>query len=99
MFRRYPLSDVLTPQKNFTVKIDNEEEHDLIVKLGRALAVRERVMILKNVLSASKSLSAIAQELNLPVSSVARHIDVLAEAGLVYLTYKPGLKGHIKFVS
>ena len=93
------MSDVLTPQKNFTVKIDNEEEHDLIVKLGRALAVRERVMILKNVLSASKSLSAIAQELNLPVSSVARHIDVLADAGLVYLTYKPGLKGHIKFVS
>lgn len=93
------MSDVLTPQKNFTVNIDNDDEHDLIVKLGRALAVRERVMILKNLLHSSKSLSSIAQELNIPVSSVSRHIDVLAEAGLIYLTYQPGLKGHIKFVS
>lgn len=93
------MSDILTPQKNFTVNIDNDDEHGLIVKLGRALAVRERVMILKNLLHSSKSLSSIAQELNIPVSSVSRHIDVLAEAGLIYLTYQPGLKGHIKFVS
>lgn len=93
------MSDILTPQKNFTVTIDNDEEHDLIVKLGHALSVKERVMILKNLLHSSKNLSAISQELNIPVSSVSRHIDVLAEAGLVYLTYQPGLKGHIKFVS
>lgn len=78
------MSDILTPQKNFTVTIDNDEEHDLIVKLGHALSVKERVMILKNLLHSSKNLSAISQELNIPVSSVSRHIDVLAEAGLVY---------------
>ena len=55
-------------------------------------------MILKNLLHSSKSLSSIAQELNIPVSSVSRHVDVLAEAGLIYLTYQPGLKGHNKFV-
>ena len=54
------MSDILTPQKNFTVNIDNDDEHGLIVKLGRALAVRERVMILKNLLHSSKSLSSIA---------------------------------------
>lgn len=97
--QRISMSDVLTPQKNFTVNIDNDDEHDLIVKLGHALSVKERVMILKNLLYSSKNLSSIAQELNIPVSSVSRHIDALAEAGLVYLTYQPGLKGHIKFVS
>ena len=93
------MSDILTPQKNFTVNVANEDEHELIVKLGRALAVKDRVAILKNMLNSSKSLSAIAQELNIPVSSVSRHIDVLSDAGLIYLTYQPGLKGHIKFVS
>ena len=33
------MSDILTPQKNFTVNVANEDEHELIVKLGRALAV------------------------------------------------------------
>lgn len=93
------MSDILTPQKNFVLNVDNEDEHDLIAKIGHALSVKERVMILKNLLTKSKNLSAIAQELNIPVSSVARHIDILAEAGLIFITYQPGLKGHVKYCS
>lgn len=93
------MSDVLTPQKNVNLHIDNLEDHELIMKLGRALSVPERLQIMKSLLNATKSVSAISKELDIPVSSVSRHIDVLVEAGLVYVVYKPSLKGHTKYCS
>ncbi len=93
------MSDILTPQKHLSLNIDNANEHELIAKIAHALSVKERVMILQNLLTSSKNLSTIAQELNIPVSSVARHIEVLVDAGLIYLSYQPGLKGHVKYVS
>ena len=35
----------------------------------------------------------------MPVSSVARHIQILADAQLIFISYQPGLKGHTKFCS
>lgn len=97
--RGFKMSDILTPQKHLTLYIDNENETELIAKICHALSVKERVMILKNLLTSSKNLSTISEELDIPVSSVSRHIDVLLEAGLIYLSYQPGLKGHVKYVS
>lgn len=93
------MSDILTPQKKVFLCVDNLADHELIARLGRALSVPERVRILKSLLSASKSIAAISEELDIPASSVSRHIDVLAEAGLVYVMYKPSPKGHTKYCS
>lgn len=93
------MSDILTPQKRVLLCIDEPNDHELIARLGRALSVPERVRIMKSLLSASKSIAAISEELDIPASSVSRHIDVLAEAGLVHVMYKPTLKGHTKYCS
>lgn len=93
------MSDILTPQKNLSLNIDNDSEHDLIVKLGYALSVKERVLILKNLLYSSQSSSALAHKLDIPTSSMSRHIDALVDAGLIHLSYQPGPKGHAKYYS
>lgn len=91
------MSDILTPIKNVTVNVDDPDDHDLIVKYCYALSVKERVLIMKALLNHTESLSSLARTLDIPVSSIARHIDALTEAGLVHLAYQPGPKGHAKY--
>ena len=93
------MSDILTPQKNVTLSVDNDNCHALIAEFGRAVSVPERLAVLKCILLASKSVPDIAAELNLPASSVARHIDILDKAGLIYTSLQPGPKGHAKYCS
>ncbi len=93
------MSDILTPQKHLSLMIDDSNEHELITKIARALSVKERVMILKDVLTCSKNIPTISKELNIPESSVTRHVEVLADAGLIYISYLPGIKGHVKYLS
>ena len=45
------MSDILTPQKHLNLIVDNVNEHELITKIARALSVKERVMILKDILT------------------------------------------------
>lgn len=91
------MSDILTLQKDSTFSIHNNDDHEHICKLSRALSIPERVKILQSILNKSKSLSEIASELNMPLSSVARHVDVLADAQIIFVNYLPGPKGHTKF--
>lgn len=56
-------------------------------------------MILRSIIHKSKSVTDIAKELRIPFSSVARHIEVLADAQLIIINYQPGIKGHAKFCS
>lgn len=93
------MSDILNPEKNFILHIENEQDHKTIAKLSHALSVPERILILQKLLNTSKSLSTLSEELNIPISSVSRHIDVLSAAGLIIVNYRPGLKGHTKFCS
>lgn len=93
------MSDILTPQKNVTLSVDDDNCHALIAEFGRAVSVPERLAVLKCILLASKSVPDIAAELNLPASSVARHIDILGKAGLIYTSLQPGPKGHAKYCS
>ena len=65
------MSDILTPQKNVTLNIDDDNHHTLIAEFGRAVSVPERLAVLKCILLSSKSVPDIAAELNLPASSVA----------------------------
>lgn len=93
------MSNLISPKKDITLSVSDDNDRDTIVKISRALSVPERVRILKSILLTPKSLSALSRELDIPVSSVSRHVDALAEAGLIFVNYQPGPKGHTKFCS
>lgn len=88
---------IIRSEKYENLSITNVKDHDMILKISKALSCEDRLLILKSLLSTPKHLSDISQELNIPISSVSRHIDALAEAGLVFISYQPGIKGHTKF--
>ena len=87
----------ISSEKHLNFKINNEGDHAELIKVARAFASDERLKILKYMLNKSVSVSAISKDLDMPISSVSRHIDILSEAGLIVITYQPGLKGHTKY--
>lgn len=88
------MSDIINSEKDITLSVANEHNHDMIVKVSHALAVPDRVKILKSLLLRPKNLSELSAELDIPVSSVSRHIDELNKAQLIFVNYQPGPKGH-----
>ena len=93
------MSDIINSEKDITLSVANEHDHDMIVKVSHALAVPDRVKILKSLLLRPKNLSELSAELDIPVSSVSRHIDELNKAQLIFVNYQPGPKGHTKYCS
>lgn len=93
------MSDIISPNKDIMLSVASEHDHDMIVKISRALSVLDRVRILKSLLLRPKNLSDLSAELDIPVSSVSRHIDALNEAQLIFVNYQPGPKGHTKYCS
>ena len=87
----------ISAEKHLNLKIDKPSDHAALAKIARALSVDVRLEILKYMLNRSVSLSEISKSLNLPISSVSRHIDILEDAGLIVISYQPGLNGHTKF--
>lgn len=77
---------------------DPTDERD-ICRLGRALSVPERLKILRVLQEKPYSIVEIASLLDLPVSSVSFHVNVLEEAKLIRIEYKPAQKGHMKLCS
>ena len=93
------MSDIINQKKNFTLQVGNPKDFDMLYKVSKALANPERIKILDCLIGKPKYLSDISRELDIPVSSVARHLDALAEAQLIFVNYQPGPKGHMKFCS
>lgn len=93
------MSDILNPDKVITLNVTNEADHQHILKISHALSVPERLQVLQCILKKSMSLSQIQEKLNLPMTSIHRHVNTLQEAGLIYITYAPGIKSHMKFCS
>lgn len=93
------MSDKLSPEKNLSFSINNSLQHSDIARLGKALSSLERLSILELLQSEPKYLIEIAETINIPLSSVSRHVDVLAEAGLIFISFDPGPKGHSKLCS
>ena len=91
------MSDYLFLDKNPTLKLNDENEAKYIEKIAYALSSPERVAIMKNLMYSNKSLSAISNELNIPITTVTRHVNALADAGLIVIDYQPGIKGHAKY--
>ena len=93
------MDDKLSSEKNLNFSINNKLHHLDIVKLGKALSSTQRLSILELLQSEPKYLAEIASAIDIPLSSVSRHVDILAEAGLIFICFDPGPKGHSKLCS
>lgn len=93
------MSDKLTSEKKLTFSVGDERDDDGLVNLGKALSSPERIKILRLLRNGSRYMMEIAEELDIPLSTVSRHIDILALAGLVFISFEPGPKGHSKLCS
>ena len=91
------MNDSFISEVKNSLSIENPKDESLIIKIGYALSSPERVRIIKSLLLESKNLSTLSNELNIPMTSLSRHIDALADAKLIFLNYQPGPKGHTKY--
>lgn len=82
--------------KSMCYNINNEPSDEAIALLGKAIGNRERIRILRALQRSPLNILTLAADLNLPVSTVHNHINVLEEAGLVTVNYVPTKKGHVK---
>ena len=91
------MNNKLQAEKVLNLYAANIEDHTKIQKVAHALSSPERIRILHYLIYNTRSLSDISQVLDIPISSVSRHIDELSDAGLIYVNFEPGPKGHTKF--
>lgn len=89
------MSEILKTD-NQPLQLENPQDEEIILNLGYALSSPERIKILKSLLSESKSISILSNELKIPPTSLARHVEILEKAKLIFLNYQPGPKGHTK---
>lgn len=83
----------------FSLSINNEQDFPYIASIGNALASVDRIRILNLLSERPMAISEISEKLNMAISSVSYHIDILAESQLVFVSYQPGIKGHKKLCS
>lgn len=93
------MSDIINADKNFILSIDEPAQHENISRLGRALSSADRLKVLALLQYQPMNLLEISKALDMPISSVSKHIDALAEAQLIFVNYQPGPKGHVKICS
>lgn len=89
--------DEIIKRVSARLSITNPEDRKRIEAIGYALSLPMRVDIFTLILNRSISVSGIAEALSLPLSSVSRHVEILREAGLITIDYRPGPKGHSKY--
>lgn len=90
-------SDASENELIFSILDSKDTEN--IAKIGRALSSPQRVSILKALAKKPMNLLEISDALKMPVSSVSFNVDVLEDAKLVLVEYKPAIKGHMKLCS
>ena len=91
------MSDYLFLDKTPSLNLSNDIESKYIERIAYALSSPERISIMKHLTDANKSLSELSEELNIPISTVTRHVNALSDAGLIVVNYQPGKKGHAKY--
>ena len=86
-------------EKHIRLSICEDGDFDNILQVSKALAAPERIQILKTLYLRSTTLAKLSQELKIPLSSLSRHVNILADAQLIRISYRPSLKGHMKYCS
>ena len=69
--------------RHIVLDIDSEENYELFERLGKALSSRVRIRMLALLKHKSMNIVELAQELTIPVSSAAFHVNMLEEANLI----------------
>ena len=90
------MAETLPPEKKLYFSIMDEEQDEALVRFGKAVAVPDRVRILRLLQTKAMNLLEISRALSIPVSSVSNHVQALQNARLVFVSYQPGRKGHVK---
>ena len=90
------MSDIINSAKNFKLSIKNDADLEKIKNIGTALSSIDKLKILQLLSVKPMTLSEISRTLNLAVSTVSFHIDALVNAQLIFISYEPGIKGHVK---
>lgn len=88
---------LIDAEKHVSLSISKDNDLENILKISKALSAPERIKILKMLYLRSTTLSQMSKELKIPISSVSRHVDVLADAQLIRISYRPTPKGHMKY--
>lgn len=89
------MSDIINTQ-NFHFSIRQDADLEKIKNVAKALSSIDKLNILRLISKNPMTLSELAKELNLAVSTVSFHVDALVEAQLVCISYRPTAKGHTK---
>lgn len=74
-------------------------DHEQLKIIGKALSHQLRIDMISLLGETSFTINEIAKQLNIPVSTVTVHIQLLEEAGLVTAAYAPGKHGQKKLCS
>lgn len=93
------MSDIINTEKNFTYSVSDPSQRKMLLLIGKALSSKERLQILHLLEYRPLTIREIAKELDLPLSSVAMHTNVLQSAQLIFIDYKPSPKGQLKLCS
>ncbi|MCQ6264691.1 helix-turn-helix domain-containing protein [Fictibacillus sp. WQ 8-8] len=75
------------------------DESDALIKVAHALSSKVRIDILKLLNAKKMNINEIAEQLNLPVSTIALNIRVLETAGIIYTELLPATRGTMKVCS
>lgn len=85
--------------RHIRLDIDRKEDYKRFESLGKALSSNVRLQILAALKHRSMNIVELAQELNIPVSSAAFHVNLLEEADLINTEMLPGIRGSQKVCS
>jgi len=77
----------------------NFNEMEKTCEVARALSVPARLEIMRMLSKDSMSVNELAEALGLPISTVALHVNTLADAGLLFSVQQPGIRGSKKVCS
>lgn len=85
--------------RHIILDVDRDEDYELFEKLGKALSSEVRIRMLAILKHKSMNVVELAQELKVPVSSAAFHVNLLEEANLITTEMLPGIRGSQKVCS
>ncbi len=86
-------SEHITNKSALKLDLSNSQKTALVCK---ALSVESRLQILQRLVKKPAILSELAADLDIPLSTIAMHIRILDEAGLINVTPLPGSRGSQK---
>ncbi|MEW4413566.1 helix-turn-helix domain-containing protein [Clostridium sp. AN503] len=83
-------------ERNISLHLSNQEHHERICQIGKAISSPARLQILGLLKNAVMSVQELADTLHIPISSAALHIKNLEEAGLIITETQPGKHGSMR---